>query len=292
VQTSHPRRLIERWVSSFGLETAASFAQANNNQPPTVFRLVTTQANEADVLGSLESAGAELEKSALVSGAWRVSGATAKLRELVADGQIYLQDEASQLVAQTVAVSEGHLALDLCAAPGGKTTMMADRAGGAARIVAADLHQSRLDTIERTTRLHKLTSVETILLNAGQTLPFPPQTFDRVLVDAPCSGTGTLRHNPEIRWRISAEDIKSLSEQQKKFLCNAAAVVRPGGRLVYSTCSVEVEENEEVVQEFLEQDKRFFALATGEGEATTRRTWPQIQGCDGFFMATFERRTD
>jgi len=115
-------------------------------------------------------------------------------------------------------------------------------------------------------------------------LPFGSNVFDKVLLDAPCSGTGTLRRNPEIRWRLAEDDIRAFAETQKRFLANAAEVVRHGGRLVYSTCSVEREEDEEVIEEFVARDKRFKLVST-------ERTWPQVDGCDGFFIARMERRT-
>jgi 16S rRNA (cytosine967-C5)-methyltransferase len=121
-----------------------------------------------------------------------------------------------------------------------------------------------------------------VILDATEQLPFRPETFDRVLVDAPCSGTGTLRRNPEIRWSLTPADIPALAEQQKRILRNAIETVKPGGRVVYSTCSVESEENEEVIEEVMTNDRRFHPLRV-------LRTWPNEQGCDGFFLAVFER---
>jgi 16S rRNA (cytosine967-C5)-methyltransferase len=126
-----------------------------------------------------------------------------------------------------------------------------------------------------TTNLHQLKSIKPLLLDASDKLPFPPSTFDKVLVDAPCSGTGTLRGNPEIRWRLSPSAITAFADQQKRFLTNAAEVLKPGGRLVYSTCSVELEENEEVLNEIRALDPRNPRF----------RTWPHTHGCDGFFIA-------
>jgi 16S rRNA (cytosine967-C5)-methyltransferase len=126
-------------------------------------------------------------------------------------------------------------------------------------------------------RLHELESIEPVLLDATEQLPFWKESFDKVLVDAPCSGTGTLRHNPEIRWRLAPSDFAALAEKQKRILAQAVQVLKPGGRLVYSTCSVEREENEEVIA-----DCRLRPLQT-------IRTWPQRGGSDGFFVATFER---
>lgn len=279
VQTSHPAWLIDRWARSFGVAEAEAFAKANNVVPPTAFRVVSTKANESVVLSKLSEAGATLESSDVAHGAWRVSGATSLLRELSAAGEIYLQDEASQLVAQIVAAKPGERVLDLCAAPGGKTTQIADRSG--ALIVAADLSATRLETIKATMRLHELENISPVLLDATEPLPFAPHSFDKVLVDAPCSGTGTLRRNPEIRWRLSPAGVAQLAEQQKQILRRAVEMVKHGGHLIYSTCSVEHDENEQVIQDVLASDAHFRPLKT-------IRTWPHREGSDGFFIAVFE----
>jgi len=277
VQTSHPVWLIERWAKSFGIEEAEAFAQANNVVPPTAFRVVTTRADQAEVLAKLREAGATLESSQVADDAWRVSGATSVLRELSAAGQIYLQDEASQLVARVLDVQAGERVLDLCAAPGGKTSLMADRAGDEAMLIAADRSATRMETVIGATRRQQLKSIQPLILDAAEQLPFNLRTFDKVLVDAPCSGTGTLRRNPEIRWRLSPADIGAFAKKQKQILSRAAEALKPGGRLVYSTCSVEPEENEDVVQETIARDSRFRSLKT-------IRTWPHRDGCDGFFI--------
>ena len=278
VQTSHPVWLIDRWAKSFGVAETEAFAKANNVVPPTAFRVVSTKATESDVLSKLREAGATLESSAVVEGAWRVSGATALLRELSAAGEIYFQDEASQLVAQIVDAKPGERVLDLCAAPGGKTTLMADRSDDRALIIAGDLSASRMATITSTMRLHELESIKPVLLDAAEQLPFAPHSFDKVLVDAPCSGTGTLRRNPEIRWRLSPADFTRLAEQQNRILRRAAEMVTPGGRLIYSTCSVEHDENEQVIQDVVASDDRFRPVKT-------IRTWPHREGSDGFFVS-------
>jgi 16S rRNA (cytosine967-C5)-methyltransferase len=138
-----------------------------------------------------------------------------------------------------------------------------------------------------------LLNVHCLTLDGLASLPVRESSFDCVLVDAPCSGTGTFRRNPEIRWRISADDIADLASRQKQLLQNAATLVKPGGRLVYSTCSVEPEENESVVQTFLENNINFvplpLPLSHGPGNPETLRTWPQHQDTDGFFVASFRR---
>jgi 16S rRNA (cytosine967-C5)-methyltransferase len=179
-------------------------------------------------------------------------------------------------VAQIVDAKPGERLLDLCAAPGGKTAQIADRSG--AFIVAADLSAARMDTIKATMRLHELESISPVLLDATEQLPFAPRSFDKVLVDAPCSGTGTLRRNPEIRWRLSSADFATLAEHQKQILIRAIDMVEPGGYLIYSTCSVEYDENEQVIEDVLSSDDRFRPL-------NAIRTWPHREGCDGFFVS-------
>ena len=289
IETSHPSWLIERWTNHFGPDETASFARSNNDTPPTSFRVITSRANSQDVLTRLTSSGATLESSTLVPDAWRVSGATNVLRELVELGEVYLQDEASQLVAHLVDAKPGHYILDLCAAPGGKTTLMATRAQDSARIIATDVSAQRLGTLRRTLAQQHLTSVTPMVLDGTSPLPFSA-VFDRVLVDAPCSGTGTLRHNPEIRWRIMEADIPNLAAQQKELLWNAARVVKPGGRLIYSTCSVEPEENEQVVEDFLQNSQEFRVIPQQRfsTQSGAIRTWPHLHRTDGFFATVLE----
>jgi 16S rRNA (cytosine967-C5)-methyltransferase len=294
VATSHPLWLVERWTKALGAEEAEAFAQANNEPAPVAFRIVNNRASEAELCERLRKSGAELIPSRIVSGAWRITGAGTLLAELVAAGQVYVQDEASQVIAEVLGARPGERVLDLCAAPGSKATQIADRCLDSATIVAGDLYHHRLRTVVSSAKLQGLRSIHCLTLDGLTTLPLADSSFDRILVDAPCSGTGTLRRNPEIRWRISPDDIQDLAWRQKQLLFNAARVVKPGGRLIYSTCSVEPDENEQVVQAFLENKKTFrlgylgldSSLITPSGVA---RTWPHREGTDGFFICALER---
>jgi 16S rRNA (cytosine967-C5)-methyltransferase len=297
VSTSHPAWLIERWIKAFGREQAETFARSNNEPAPTAFRVIRNRAKESEVIERLQLAGAELIPSAIIDGAWRISGAGSLLSELVAEGQVYVQAEASQLVAAVLGAQPDQRVLDLCAAPGGKTTQIADSMRDSGAIVASDLHEHRLRTVIHTAKAHRLSNIHCVALDGLQPLPLAEEAFERVLVDAPCSGTGTLRRNPEIRWRITPADIQDLSQRQKRLLSNAAGAVKPGGRLVYSTCSVEIDENEDVRKEFLENNKGYrpaelpldSALKTS---VSTARTWPHRNGTDGFFICAFERKSE
>jgi 16S rRNA (cytosine967-C5)-methyltransferase len=297
--------LIERWVKALGVDEAAAFARANNEVAPVAFRIINEPVNRSSILDLLESAGAVVRPSEITPAAWRATGAAGLVHELALAGRIYIQDEASQLVAHVLAARSGDRVLDVCAAPGSKTTHIADLMRTASfhaeasqaesLLVAGDLHGHRLRTVVASAGAQQLNNIQCVTLDALQALPFPESSFDRVLVDAPCTGTGTLRHNPEIRWRISPGDIEDLASRQIRILWNAAQMVKPGGRLVYSTCSVEPEENEQVITKFIEASSAVEqlhlsinpSLITVFGAA---RVWPHRDGAEGFFIAAFERR--
>ena len=293
IATSHPRRLLERWIESFGRSEAEALARADNEPPAVAFRINSLHPRHGEALDELRAAGAELVASTLVPGAWRVRGANAALRELEAAGVVYVQSEASQLVAHALDARPGERILDACAAPGGKTTHVAILTKDDSRIVAGDLHPHRLRLMRRLTERQDLRSLRLVALDAAH-LPFADNSFDRVLVDAPCTGTGTLRHNPEIRWRVTDDSIRRLGELQTIILRDAARTVRPGGRLVYSTCSLEPEENEAIVAAFLNQSPQWRIVAdalpaelrTSTGAA---RTYPHRHDTDGFFVQVLER---
>ncbi|HWW77821.1 MAG TPA: 16S rRNA (cytosine(967)-C(5))-methyltransferase RsmB [Pyrinomonadaceae bacterium] len=299
VQTSHPPWLIRRWAASFGIEEAAALADANNAPAPASFRVNTLKAEGEAVVKDLREAGLSVAPSRVAPGGWRVEGgegAAPLLRRLASEGLVYMQDEASQLVAHVVGARAGERVLDACAAPGSKTTHVAALADDRARVVAGDLYEHRLRVVSEACARLGVRGVRTVALNAEVRLPFADEAFDRVLVDAPCTGTGTLRHNPEIRWRIKPENVRELSAVQARILSEAARVVRRGGRLVYSTCSVEREENEEVVNAFLSSNPDFRqAEATPAAvslllPAGAARTWPHRDDVDGFFVAAMKKQ--
>src|SRR5713226_4611893 len=280
IETSHPRWLIRRWANAFGFEETARFAHANNEPAPIAFRLTAKAHTNPDaaqeIIKELERAGAQVPPSKIAPDAWRIaryrtptlrgseqlgSGeqqipTPAHLRELSRDGRIYLQDEASQLVAHVLGIQPGDRVLDVCAAPGSKATHLAALAPQAL-IVAGDLHPHRLRTLNQLAKQQGADNIAPVACDATQRLPFADASFDRVLVDAPCSGTGTLRGHPEIRWRLKPADVVELSSKQISILGNAAALVRPGGRLVYSTCALEREEDEMVVERFAKEHDEF-----------------------------------
>ena len=296
VELSHPRWMLDRWKSLLGDHETRQLALANNSPPATAFRVNTLRASVKEVLADLETEGVTTRESQVAHGAFVVdSGPASVMTPAARRGVIYVQDEASQLVSLLLEPKSGHRVLDLCAAPGSKTSHIAVLAEDKAWIIACDRHHHRLATLRATCERLGVQSVDELELDATRALPFADgRKFDRVLVDAPCSGTGTLRGNPEIKWRLSADDLPRLAELQLSLLERAASEVVSGGRLVYSTCSIEREENEEVVGRFLEATTLFqviepnapAGLITSDGFV---RTFPHRNGTDGFFAAALQR---
>ena len=297
VELSHPRWMLERWQLSFGDPETRQLALANNSPPSMAFRVNTLRTSVKDVLDHLKAEGVTTRDSQVALGAFVVtSGPASFVIQAARRGLIYPQDEASQLVSILLEPRRGHRVLDLCAAPGSKTSHIAVLTDDDAWIIASDRHPHRLTTLRATTARFGLKSVDAVALDATGVLPFvaAEREFDRVLVDAPCSGTGTLRGNPEIKWRLSPEDITRLADLQLTLLEAAASSVATGARLVYSTCSIEREENEEVVGRFLDTTTLFRVIEPHAPAALITsdrfvRTYPHRDGTDGFFAAVFER---
>jgi 16S rRNA (cytosine967-C5)-methyltransferase len=297
VELSHPQWMLERWETAFGQQGTQQLALANNTPPTTAFRVNTLRTSVKQVLTDLEQEGVTTRESQVAQGAFVVeNGQVSLLVRAAQGGLLYLQDEASQLVSILLEAKSGHRVLDLCAAPGSKSSHIAVLADDKAWVVACDRHHHRLATLLATCARFGVHSIDALALDATCALPFVlnGQEFDRVLVDAPCSGTGTLRGNPEIKWRLSDDDLIRLAELQLRLLERGASTVASGGRLVYSTCSMEQEENEDVVSRFLERTTLFkviepnapAGLITSDGFV---RTFPHRDGTDGFFAAVFER---
>lgn len=283
IQLSHPKWLLERWIRQFGYEHAVAIANANNQPSRIAYRLTGIKLDK-----EIESYGSEI-----VEGAFTVSRLTSGLRELAAQGSIYFQDEASQLVANLIAIPDGGRFLDVCASPGGKTSSIALQ-NPTTSIVAGDIHHSRVEFLRSNCIRQGISSVQVVQYDAAVSPPFPDGSFDSVFVDAPCSGTGTIGSNPEIRYFLSPEDIGELSRKQLSILINASKLVKSRGRLYYATCSMEREENEDVVAAFLAGSNDFTAnqvnadarFTTAEGFV---RTFPDRDGTDGFFFAELAR---
>ncbi len=292
---AHPGWLVGRWARQFGFEAARQTCGQDQRVPDTAIRI---HDNESEA--ELAAAGVQLAPGRLVSAARRVLAGDVTATRAYHEGRIAIQDEASQLVA--LLAGSGEMILDCCAAPGGKTSLLA-QPNPSAKVFATELHPHRARLLRSFCRL---ANVHVIAADARY-LPFSI-SFDFILADVPCSGTGTLARNPEIKWRLKAADLLDLQARQVAILKSALARLTAGGRLVYSTCSLEREENENVVEAALTSATNFKIVdCKGELEQLRRsgavcwedsaslvagpylRTIPGVHPCDGFFAAVIVR---
>jgi len=296
IEFSHPSWLVRKWMADFGVEEALALMRANNHTPPVVIRFNTLVTSSDKALQALAQEGIELEPSPIVPGAYRVrSGSLSPHVEAWRRGWIYIQEEASQLVGHLVAPEPGMRILEICAAPGSKTTHMAALMENRGMIIAGDRQWARLRVLVPLAERLQVRIAHPVVFEGRGPLPLcPAQRFERVLVDAPCSGTGTLRRHPEIKWRLLPEGLRSMAEYQKALLQEASRWVAVGGRLIYATCSLEREENEDVITAFLSIHKEFRPVVPPVAEAFRTesgyvRTFPHRHGVDGFFAAVLEK---
>ncbi len=299
---SHPVWIVRRWLARFGEARTMALLEADNRTPRLSCAL-SDPAQRQQVFATLEQAGLRVEAGTLLRDALGVSGGSASRTAEFRAGRISIQDEASQAIPLLLGVRSGDRVLDLCAAPGGKTQLLARAAGSQGVVVAADRYGHRLRAMAAQLDRLGLSSVRLVQLDATESLPFG-EKFDRILLDAPCSGTGTLARHPEIRWRLRPEQLAEFHVLQVRMLRVALAHLAPGGRLVYSTCSIEPEENEDAIAEILRDASGVSRVPPGEmiealapdlapgisasaliDDAGQFRTLPGQQQTDGFFAA-------
>jgi len=303
-RSAHPLWLVERWAAAYGLAEASAICRFDQYPPPVTLRLRSAQAEIA-----LAQEGVQLEAGEYLQGARRVVAGDVAATHAFARGWVRIQDEASQLIAEIAAAAGAASILDCCAAPGGKLEILAERNPQAA-ILACDVHPARLRAMRARWAGREGAALISFRATDVVTASFDRE-FDLVLCDAPCSGTGTLARNPEIRHRLAPQDLPRQSLRQIKILSAAMRQVAAGGRIVYSTCSMEAEENEEVVQRALAANpgfrlvpwqepmrelERTAVLRPGSADALCSsaspflRTIPGVHPCDGFFAALMLRQ--
>jgi 16S rRNA (cytosine967-C5)-methyltransferase len=296
IRTSMPDWIVERLVADLGPGDALAMLEVANRPAPLTLRVDARRADPDAVAAELTAAGATVEPGALVRGALLVRGAGDPGRiAAVADGRATPQDQASQAVAATVGARGGERVLEVGAAPGGKTTALAAAMDDRGFVVAVDLQAARLGLVARAVERLGLTSVAPVVAD-GRALPLTPGSFDRVLLDAPCSGLGVLRRRPEARWRIEVEAVDQLATLQRELLAAAAATVRPGGRLVYSVCTLTRAETRDV-DEWAAATLPDFAAEPPPGAPW--RPWgrgalllPSAADTDGMYLLALSRAAD
>ncbi len=281
---SHPRWLLRRWVERLGEEVAESVCIANNTPPPITARANLLKTGRSELVERMAEEGVEVRpgKDEQTVEIVKCPTRIAALRSFC-DGVFYLQDVSAAISVEMLAPVEGEKVLDLCSAPGGKATHIAELMANEGLVVACDIDEGKMPMLRENIERLGTSIVQPVVADGRMIEAVLRPEFDRVLIDAPCSNTGVLRRRVEARWRLRERDLKKLHEMQLSLLGSACRVLRRGGVLVYSTCSIEPEENEEVIEEFVRDNGGF--------ELEEERTFlPEVAGGDGGYAAKLEKK--
>lgn len=289
IEYSHPRWLVARWVARWGAEETRALLEANNREAPLIVRPWGVVREQLEAM--LEASGVGVEDAPLVNDSLQLAPGTILIAlGAFQQGHCFVQDPAATLVTEYAAIPAGSRVADLCAAPGGKAVELARTA---AYVTAADASESRLARVQETIDRLELEHVTAVVADARDA---SLGTFDAVLVDVPCTGTGTFRRHPDARWRLRISDLAVMSATQRAILRGAADAVVPGGLLIYSTCSLEPEENDAQIESFLADNPDWTLEPPPEGAVPDRvldagrlRVLPHRHGADGAFAARLRR---
>jgi 16S rRNA (cytosine967-C5)-methyltransferase len=295
---SHPRWMVERFVEWFGVADAERLMTANNDAAPNVIRLNLARGSRAEIIEQLKADGFETGAPGRAPETLVLGGAPHFESRAYREGLFHAQSEASQMAARMLAPRAGATVVDCAAAPGGKATHLAEMIGAGGRVVAVDLNLGGLRNARELAHRLRHRNIEYVCADLAAAAPLAPASVEYVLLDAPCTGLGTLREHPEIKWRLKPTDPARMAAIQSRMLENAAALVRHGGAIVYSVCSIAPEEGEGVVDKFLASHADFQidrSVAAGELKDVIdargfMKTRPDLGGQDGFFAARMTRR--
>jgi 16S rRNA (cytosine967-C5)-methyltransferase len=292
---SHPLWLVKKWIDMFGVEETAALCKANDQVPPVTVRVNTLKTTREKTKEELSQHGFEVKETAFSPDGLIISNPTMSARETdsYTSGRIQVQDEASQLIGRLVSPKPGENVLDICAGMGGKTAHLAAIMENRGNILALDISEKQIDALcKNLSRLNA--AIVDVQFGDAREKPGKAfiESFDRILVDAPCTGLGTLRRNPEIKWRACPEDAEKCSVLQKAILANAALYLKRGGSLIYSTCTITEEENEAVIEDFTNRHPDFICVCPPDTISSSLvddhgyfRSYPHRHGTDGFFGA-------
>jgi len=297
LETFHPSWYVEYCIRLLGRVEALRLLQANNEIPPVYIRANTLAGRESDLVAELAKEGVELEPLRDVSFVYRVLTKKSMTRlEAYKAGLFHIQDLSSCLVAIAAAPSQGDIVLDVCSAPGSKTSHVAQLMKNEGRILALDRSAHRIQLWKKEMRRLRVKIAEPILADAEQPLPLH-DAADIVVLDPPCSNTGVFGKSPAVKWSIDMRTIGQMATIQARMIENCAKYVKLGGKLLYATCSITTEENEFVIERFLKRHPEFKLVDTGikfglsglRDQVLCRRLYSHLHNCNGFFIAKFER---
>ena len=282
IKYSYAPWIIELWLKYYSMSFVEQLLEAGNQTPPLTVRANWLKIRKDDLKKALRERGFEVEDGKIAQNAINVKGSKLLDSELYRYGLFTPQDESSMLVSEKIGVKQGDLVMDVCAAPGGKTTAIAERMNNTGKIIASDIYRRKLDIVDKEAKRLGITNIETRSWDATRVDSTMVKKADRVLVDAPCSGLGVVRRKPEIKYRELSEDIMMMPKKQADILSASSSYVKPGGTLVYSTCTINPEENEKIIDQFLKRNRDFEKV-----ERTL--LLPNVNGTDGFFICVMKR---
>lgn len=301
IETSHPLWIVTKWVNQFGYEKAKMMCETNLTAPLQTARVNRVKATREECVARLEEEGFMVEISPIIPEAIRALKGNLANSKVFQEGLITIQDESSMLVAYALGAMENEIILDACAAPGGKSTHIAEKMENTGEIISLDLHAHKVKLINENAKRLSLTNIQPKVMDSRKVKEnFKEETFDKILLDAPCSGLGVVRRKPDMKYTKKEQDIFQLSAIQLNLLKSVAPLVKKGGLLVYSTCTVDKEENENMVKSFLEEFPEFEqdpSLKEKMPEAIQPfvsgyqlQIFPQDFGSDGFYIASLRKK--
>ncbi len=291
IEYSLPKWLVDHWVTHFGIEKTEEIAQSFLDKVSTTVRVNLTRITVDEAIRRLTDDDYIVELDKEIDTCLHISGKPIIESRLFKDGLVSIQDKSSMFVGEVMSLTEGDKVLDACSAPGGKACHMAELLNGTGHVDATDIHEHKIDLIDFNIKKLRLSNISAFEHDATEKYD---KVYDKILVDAPCSGLGVLRHKPEIKYEQSQHSIQSLVEIQLEILNNVKDSVKPGGTIIYSTCTIEQMENENVIYTFLKANNDFEFDAfehpiTGE-KVKTMQVLPQDFNSDGFFITRIKRK--
>lgn len=301
IETSHPTWLVRRWIGQFGYNKAKEMCEINLTAPMQTARINTNKITREACIKRLSEEGFQVEESVVVPEAIKCLKGNLAHSESFKEGLITIQDESSMLVAYALGIEQNETILDACAAPGGKSTHIAEKLEETGQVISLDLHEHKVKLINESAERLGLQNIETKAMDSRKVQEeFEGKAFDRILLDAPCSGLGVMRRKPDMKYTKKEEDLNRLQSIQLQLLDSVTPLLKPGGTLVYSTCTIDRSENEEVVAAFLQKHTDF------EGDLSViermpraiqplmkdfqLQIFPQDFGSDGFYIASLRKK--
>ncbi len=302
IKYSHPEWMVKSWLTRFGESFTEELLKSNNETAPLTVRTNTLKTNREELQTELRKEGFETEPARYIKNALTINNPSSITKmEVFIKGLFQVQDESSMMVAQILDPKPGELVIDVCSAPGGKATHIAQLMQNKGEVIARDVHEHKIKLIKEASERLGIGIISSEVFDALEQDFSLTGKADRVLVDAPCTGFGIIRRKPDIKWTRNANDLTEIVKLQEKILKSSSSYVKPGGVLVYSTCTIEPKENEEQVNRFIQANREFELedisefIPEGLIKATAKEGYIQLytntDGIDGFFISKMRKRS-